>query len=215
MSQRAFNIFLINNSGVTISKTFDHLCGGDWTPALSPPPSIPDGKQVEFRSESAGIATGTEGYVKYGIPSFDSDHNPTQDELYIYWDNPYLGTNTAITQVSTQGIQPDCDFDKTGGSGFPPPPSRFKISRGDAAVDGSGLDPVWGVVLGPIYALPILFGQIGKVDEATLILELAPVPNPTSVMMFARERGFDLTKGLRAFTGNVAGVSMKTFLGLP
>jgi hypothetical protein len=216
MSVRAFNVWLINGTEVTISKTFDHLCGGDWTPALSPPSSIPANSQVLFRSESAGIATGTEGYVKYGIPSFDSNNNPTQDELYIYWDNPFaFGVTHGLAQVSTQGIQPDCDYTKTAGNVFPPPPSRFQVFKQSAAGPGGSLEPFWELAAGPIFAVPILFGNLGIVDEGTMILELAPVPNPASVRSFAMNRGFDVSKGLRAFTGYVSGVSMKTYMGLP
>jgi hypothetical protein len=215
MSVRAFNVLLWNNSGVTITKTFDHLCHGDWTPLLSPPNSIPANTEVKFRSESSGIATGTEGYVKYAIPSFDRNNNPTQDELYIYWDNPFVGNTQGRAQVSTADIQPDCDFDKTGGSQFPPLPSRFEIYHYQAAGPGGSLEPFWEVAAGPLFALPIWFGNLANTDEGTLVLELAPVPNPASVRAFAQHRGFDLNKGLRAFTGNVPVVSLKTFMGLP
>jgi len=120
MSVRAFRVRLTNDSGFTLTKTFDHLCHGDWTPGLRPSDSIAVGQTVEWRSESSGLATGTEAYVKYRIESIG-------DTVYIYWDNPFtLGTTTAKGGVSTQDIEPDCDFEKTGGSDFPPEQSNFE-----------------------------------------------------------------------------------------
>ena len=39
----ALRTFLQNNSGFALTKTFDHLCGGVFTPGLPPPDSIPTG----------------------------------------------------------------------------------------------------------------------------------------------------------------------------
>ena len=119
-ASRTFKIILTNNSGVEITKRFEHLCHGEFTPGLDPPDSIAAGKQGVWRSESAGVLTGTEGYVKYDLSG---------RTVYIYWDNPFepdpfsgptaRKNDSLKARVSDHDIQPDCDFDKTeGDSGF-------------------------------------------------------------------------------------------------
>src|SRR5260370_13019356 len=113
MPARSMNISLTNASGITITKTFEHHCHGQYTDGMAPPGTIANGQTVVFQAESAGVATGTEGYVKYGVPSgTDNNGNPTTDELYLYWDVPFIGTPKAIGTVSTASVQPDCDFDR-------------------------------------------------------------------------------------------------------
>ncbi len=105
MPARTYDIFLRNESGSTLTKTFDHLCHGSFTPGLAPPDSIASSQEIRLKAESDGFATGTEGYVKYSIGG--------RDTVYIYWDNPFtLGVTHLKTQVSTEDIEPDCDFEK-------------------------------------------------------------------------------------------------------
>src|SRR5207248_572506 len=123
MPVRTFEVILTNNSGFPLTKTFEHLCGGDWTPGLHPPDMIPPGQAQPWQSESDGLATGTEGYVKYKVGA------TTGDTVYIYWDNPFaFGVTKAFCKVSTTDVEPDCDFEKTsGGAVFPGAPSRFEV----------------------------------------------------------------------------------------
>ncbi|GAA4028655.1 hypothetical protein GCM10022232_88160 [Streptomyces plumbiresistens] len=82
-------------------KTFDHLCHGEWTPGgWLPPAVIEPGRSGGMQSESAGTATGTEGYAKYdvffGVKRLGM--------VYVYWDNPFVGVThprlTAATEIS-------------------------------------------------------------------------------------------------------------------
>src|SRR5437763_15233836 len=77
---RTFKLIVSNTLSVDITKTFEHLCHGEFTPGLLPPGAIPAGRQGVWRSESDGVLTGTEGYVKFNLSG---------QTVYIYWDNPF------------------------------------------------------------------------------------------------------------------------------
>jgi hypothetical protein len=174
MPERSFRV-LINNasSSLTLQKTFDHLCGGDWTPAWSPPQTINPGQAGQgLQSESAGIATGTEGYVKYDVVSGSGK----MGMIYVYWDNPWYGNTHFRFDEDTSDIFPDCDFDiPAGGSGFPSPkPTGFSLvpisyAHGEAGGgDITGLGDLINYVPGPV----VFLGLLGIDKNPTLTLEL-------------------------------------------
>jgi hypothetical protein len=218
MPARSVNFTLTNSSGSTIAKTFEHHCHGQWTDGLSAPATIPNGATIVFQAESGGILTGAEGYVKYGVPSTDTNGDPTQDELYLYWDNPFLGQTKASGLVSTQSVQPDCDFEKQP-PGFPPLPSRFAIFGQRAGGPGAPLQAFWDFAsggipfAGPLIDVAIIFGNVHNEPEATLILTLAPAP--TSVGGFSVAWGFDPRRGLRALTRDAPVISLRNLFGIP
>ncbi len=203
MAARTVQIILTNHSGFALTKSFDHLCHGDWTPQLRPPDTIADGAKVTWKSESGGIATGTEAYVKYTI-----DRNG--DTVYIYWDNPFtLGVTTAKCLVSTQDIEPDCDFEKTkGGAAFPPPPSMFALARTDEV--GEGGEKFFEVPLAPLLVL----GDGGIVDHK--VVDLTLEQKTTSLRTFALRRRMDLTTGIRSHlsSSSIAPRSLRSLMGL-
>jgi hypothetical protein len=226
MSARTFDIILTNNSGLTLTHSFDHLCHGTWTPNLSPPPSIADGKAARIKSESDGLATGVEGYVKYQVEvtGLDKQGRPLpKDIVYIYWDNPFtLGTTHAKCQCSAEDIPPDCDFDQPAGSGFPAP-SLFALHQ-DFTGAGPGPDAQETVLeiasaVDPIQAglapLLFLFGMVGIIDHPFMALTLERVPVPTSLNTCASWRGIDLARGLRPLVRDVPVFSVKALFGLP
>jgi hypothetical protein len=204
MSARAFRFTLQNESGHSLTKSFDHLCHGDWTPSLRPPDSIPAGQQAEWRSESAGTATGTEAYVKYTIDGVG-------DTVYIYWDNPFaFGVTHAKGQVSTQDVEPDCDFEKTPGSTFSPPPSKFELFKNfELGGPGgpSGIGFIAEIPLAPI----IVFGTVGIRDDAFISLTLARRSN--SLKTLALRRGVDATQGIRSSVLATGNNSLRSIMG--
>ncbi len=205
MAARAFRVEFANGSGSSLTKTFDHLCGGDWTPSLRPPDSIPAGSTVVWRSESSGIATGTEAYVKYRIDSVG-------DTVYIYWDNPFLfGVTHAKGQVSTQDVEPDCDFEKSSGSSFSPPPSGFDIFQ-TASSGGPGGPAGIGFVAEIPFAPVIIFGTVGIQEDASISLTLAP--KTRSLRPFALRRGVDPGRGIRTPMHAAGSNSLRSTMGI-
>jgi hypothetical protein len=204
MAARTVQILLTNHSGFALTKSFDHLCGGDWTPQLRPPDTIADGAKVTWKSESGGIATGTEAYVKYTV-----DGNG--DTVYIYWDNPFtLGVTKVTHLVSTQDIEPDCDFEKTkGGAAFPPPPSKFDLFKTLDGV-GEGGEGFFEVPLAPLLVL----GDGGIIDHKVVDLTLGQ--KTTSLRTFALRRRMDLTTGIRSHlsSSSIAPRSLRSLMGL-
>jgi hypothetical protein len=103
MAQRSTQIIFANLTNLTFQRGEIHLDHGIWTEGALPPETIPPVKRVHWESESQGFATGTEGHVRYKSPI---------GELYIYWDNPYVGSNDYRVEVP-KGYK--CD--KVGGDG--------------------------------------------------------------------------------------------------
>ena len=106
-------IFANTTHNTLLIKVSEGLSHGEWT--AEPPGEIGPGAQVQWSSESNGFLTGTEGWVRYLPVDANSDNigipSPTPDSetVYIYWDNPYAGSNSYNEaapppyQVSQQG----------------------------------------------------------------------------------------------------------------
>jgi hypothetical protein len=205
MSARAFRFTLQNESGHSLTKSFDHLCGGDWTPSLRPPDSIATDRQAAWRSESAGVATGTEAYVKYIIDG-------AGDTVYIYWDNPFaFGVTHAKGQVSTQDVEPDCDFQGPSGSTFPPPPSKFELFQSFASGGPGGPSGI-GLIAELPFAPILVFGTAGIQEDAFMSLTLSRKSN--SLRTFALRRGVDASKGIRTAVLGTGKNSLRSIMGL-
>ena len=87
MPRRSTRITLVNNTSLTLQLIGTSPCHGDWTDVWEPPQKIlpktgaPGLLINSWESESAGIATGTEGWVKY----LTNDNQL----VYIHWDRSY------------------------------------------------------------------------------------------------------------------------------
>lgn len=134
MAKRSVRITLSNNTPFTLTLIDPSIastdpCGGNWTDLWRPPQQIQPKSHGQWQTESAGLATGTEGWVKYLIENTDDDltADPTgntlcrQELVYIHWDNPFVwddGTKPIDFSISTSDISPPCNKDK-GVWGFP------------------------------------------------------------------------------------------------
>lgn len=87
MAVRSTRIVFHNNTGFSLSKLEESLPHGEWTDPWSPPNGITPNNTTEWRSESDGVATGTEGSVRYRI------NNGEDASVYMHWNNPFLGSN--------------------------------------------------------------------------------------------------------------------------
>lgn len=102
-SARAVTITLVNDSSTLLSCGDAILNGGQW--AYYPPDRIAAATQGEWRTQSAGLASGTSGSVTF------ADGSQTKS-VTITWSNPFLGSNSSSCAV-TGGLQ--CRT--SGGSG--------------------------------------------------------------------------------------------------
>jgi hypothetical protein len=90
------------------------LYHGIWS--IHPPAKILPHTTVVFGSESSGLFTGTEGYVKYM-----NDWSPTNNDcpeapgIHLYWDNPYSGSNSHDWEL--EAAWTDLHLTRSGGSG--------------------------------------------------------------------------------------------------
>lgn len=102
MAARSFSITVNNWTGKVWKRTALGLSHGVWSDneSLVPPEQLPkvslndngDAQPgvIYFESESQGVMTGTEGFVDYA-----NDGNT----IHIYWDNPYIGSNSFSVAV--------------------------------------------------------------------------------------------------------------------
>ncbi len=86
MPARSTAVILRNQTLFPLTLADSGLDHGEWSDGFSPPAIIAAGATYGWQSESAGIATGTEGHVNYNIVGLGKT-------LYIYWDNPFVGLN--------------------------------------------------------------------------------------------------------------------------
>lgn len=88
MATRSTRIVFHNQTGFSLTKTEDGLSHGEWTDPWYPADVINPDSVTEWRSESDGVATGTEGSARYAI---NDGHGAS---VYVHWDNPFLGSNS-------------------------------------------------------------------------------------------------------------------------
>jgi hypothetical protein len=104
MAARSTQVKLTNQAGrFNLIKTSQSLEHGEFT---TEPPAI-IGNEGDWRSESDGFATGTEGHVHYRI---ETDEGEPIGTLNLHWDNPFIGSNSYDQSVSPQATD--------GGDGF-------------------------------------------------------------------------------------------------
>lgn len=88
MAARSTHVIFENRTGWerALEKTRDHLDHGVWSD--SPPDLV--GDSAEWRSESSGVLTGTEGSVDFKVtgPSLS-----TLLSMHLHWNNPFVGGN--------------------------------------------------------------------------------------------------------------------------
>lgn len=101
---RSVDVIIVNTLDkdlILIGKGLDH---GIWSDDMDPRQVIRAGQQGACGSESKGIMTGTEGWVKYNIAD--------NVDFTFRWNNPYAGDNSSSADVPA-GYR----VDKNGGNG--------------------------------------------------------------------------------------------------
>jgi hypothetical protein len=106
MAARSTAIALHNETEFDLINPEIELPHGQWTDPWQPPSRISAHSIGEFRSESDGFLTGTEGSVRYHF-----DHGGAAT-VYVHWDNPFDGVNS-YHQFTDNGFE----VYHTGGDG--------------------------------------------------------------------------------------------------
>lgn len=83
---RSFHVILRNITNLRLTRTNLTLDGGIWSNegGFVPPDVIEPMARAEWKSESDGLGTGTEGTVVY---------SSTSGNLQVHWNNPFFGGN--------------------------------------------------------------------------------------------------------------------------
>jgi hypothetical protein len=161
MPRRSTRITLLNNTPFTLTWLASNRCHGSWTDPWIPPRQISPKTQGAWQSESSGIGTGTEAWVKYLLNNNETDFatgQPCLPELvYIHWDNPFVwGPHTKPVPdhtVTTSDVTTPCDDGGTTSGTFPPvagtTPQGCRHELFIAGVSGAGISNVtwWDVIV--------------------------------------------------------------------
>ncbi len=98
MAARSTTVIFVNNTNRGLRKVSEGLPHGEWT--NEPPNDILAHSQVVWGSESSGVFTGTEGWVRYRNSDVNvPDPFPDSETVYVHWDNPYVGGNSYNTSA--------------------------------------------------------------------------------------------------------------------
>src|SRR5262245_41298410 len=82
MAARSVRMRVFNLTSASFQFAGSNVDHGEIT--APPPQTVAPGQLAEWRAESSGIATGTEGSVDYSIEGH-------QGRLHFGWDNPFVG----------------------------------------------------------------------------------------------------------------------------
>lgn len=84
MAVRTVSVLFDNQTDSTLNKIRDRLDHGKWT--VRPPDVVAPHDRATWKSESAGFATGTEGWAEYEIAD--------GGKVVVRWNNPFVGDNS-------------------------------------------------------------------------------------------------------------------------
>jgi hypothetical protein len=152
MARRSTRITLLNNTPFTLTWLASNRCGGIWTEPWTPPRQIPPKTQGAWQTESSGLGTGTEAWVKYLLENTDGPCLP--ELVYIHWDNPFIWgphTQPLDKSVGTSDVTPPCDGTTSGTfppvAGTNPPECRHELFV--AGIAGAGISNVtwWDAIV--------------------------------------------------------------------
>lgn len=93
---RSVVLIVNNDTDRTLRKTEEHHDHGGW--AATPTLLIRPRTVLVFGSKSKGLWTGTEGYIVYAVDGADAS-------IRVYWDNPYVGSNSSDLAISGSEIE--------------------------------------------------------------------------------------------------------------
>ncbi|WP_036254404.1 hypothetical protein [Methylobacter sp. BBA5.1] len=140
MAARTVRCFLSNQTDTAFTYVSDEHDHGQFTDPWYPPAVIAPGSIGQWRSESDGFMTGTEGNVRYSTSVPDADGGHTEF-IEVHWDNPFIGQNNASISVvedftnKPSATLKSASYIQTNGA---PPPNLVKMTDGDveAWIDG-------------------------------------------------------------------------------
>jgi hypothetical protein len=216
--RRSVRITLSNNTPFNLTLVDPSIastdpCHGNWTDGgWRPPPVIAPKTHGQWQTESSGLGTGTEGWVKYVIENTDFDSRTVtrcpQELVYIHWDNPFVWNNTNPIDftVSYSDVTPPCDADK-GVWTFPShgegssPNCRHELFGAGVSGGNQGGVTWWDAVAN--WPALLVFTVVGDMDEnLEFIIGLRQVGSVDQTI-FSFYEG---SKGLRALA-NTAKIS--------
>jgi hypothetical protein len=90
-SAREVEVFMTNSTRCDLVLVTARLDHGEWV--RFPPRFVERGDTVDWRSDSNGVLTGTEGEADYVTQGCRNPANNTK-RIHLHWNNPYVGSNS-------------------------------------------------------------------------------------------------------------------------
>jgi hypothetical protein len=221
MPARSVQIYISNNTDFELTYVDSQLCHGQWT--SGGPKTIPRKTQDSFESESDGIATGTEGWVKYQLKNTDEPNgagDPVFSWVYAYWDNPFVpdpNWNPLPTvAVDIGGYVLSCDNHNINQPNFPPGYAlslvQFNVDPNQWSGTPWGLLTTFGSLAIPVVGLANYLVQMlhGNTDNLIFVYILH---KRTSVAQFLPLK-YNRSLGLRPFLAAAKTNSLRKMMGL-
>ncbi|MBA1158264.1 hypothetical protein [Microvirga mediterraneensis] len=127
MAARSVHCFFKNLTDETLVRESEHLDHGIYTDPWFPPQTVAPKAVGEWRTESDGFMTGTEGRARYRISS-----GAGTEFIDLWWDNPFIGGNeSSIKIVEDFSGDPSEVFEGANQIDGAPPPNWVKMTDGD------------------------------------------------------------------------------------
>lgn len=218
MPKRSIRITLLNNTPYMLTWLASNRCHGQWTDLWTPPRQIPPHSQGAWQTESAGVGTGTEAWVKYLLENTDSPCLP--ELVYIHWDNPFIWPDSDVKKrekhsVGTSDVPTPCDPDGTTSGTFPPvagtnpPGCSHEVFR--AGITGTGISNVtwWDAIVN----WPVLLGLTALGEADINIQYTLGLREVGSVGQTIRSL-YDGRQGLRALALTAGKLSLKELFNM-
>jgi len=223
MAARSVQIQFTNATDFPLNLIASHLCHGKWTnDGAKPPQQVAARSMVSWESQSDGILTGTQGWVKYKLAPSSGNN----EQVLVSWDNPYVpatGTPWIVPSESIYNISPPCGNDSTGGFASKGPSSFPDTTMFQTVVTGAGTGPNTDA-----FDLLKLFGVLAFSGAAFLeavglaIFDLSGTNVILSFSLQVEQKGsvaqalplnYDRSKGLRPLATEAKTSSIRKLIG--
>jgi hypothetical protein len=154
MASRTVRCIFKNLTGSTLSLVSENLEHGIYTDPWTPPASIGPKGVGEWRTESDGFMTGTEGRCRYSISV-----GMGTEFVDLWWDNPFIGSNgSSISIVEDFTGANSKDLEGANHIDGSPPPNLEKMKEGDVEA--------W---IDAILFPPYIFANASSANDANAI----------------------------------------------
>lgn len=169
MAARTVHCFLNNLTDETLTLDNENLEWGEYTEPWFVPGTIAPKSVGQWRTESDGFMTGTEGRARFSISSGEGT-----EFIDVWWDNPFIGGNkSSIGIVEDFTGKPSKVFEGANKIDGSPPPNLVKMEQGDVEA--------W---IDAILFPPYIIANAPVANDANAVFAIRPKAQQESTPLF-------------------------------